>query len=565
MLCPLSADIEIYRSIIEHLPEAVIVLDRAGQPVLWNSQAQTLLGDNLEALGLSSHAPGRCDRHRHLSIDAQPLPRLLAGETLTDELLVLGRGGEPPHRLLVNGRPLPGELMLVSLRSLPPWCPEPSPESSALAPDLYDKRTGLPTPPLFRDRVSHALARMQPGTKDLMALFCIGLEGLPPDEIVPQGTVQRQIINRLQSVLGPQHTLTVLTPYKIALLVEAIPTGSSAIAMAEQLRDSLDAPWPWLTSPRPLVASVGIALGPGQYQTPDHWLQDAELALDQSWQTPDQGWHILNSGLHRQGDQRLQTELDLRRAIIQGELRLYYQPIVTIKSQEIIGFEALVRWQHPTRGLLSPAAFIGIAEETGLIIPLGWWVLEEACRQMQRWGRTYPTMAALTISVNMSSKQFTQPDLVQQLQSLLQETGFSAQRLKIEVTEGVLIDNSDTIIATLNQLKAMGIQLLVDDFGTGYSSLSYLHRFPFDCLKIDRSFIENADQDFEKLEILQSVVRLAWNLGLDVVAEGIETPKHYAQLKALRCELGQGYLFSKPVAPEAIEAMMVEPLRPEPL
>jgi EAL domain-containing protein (putative c-di-GMP-specific phosphodiesterase class I) len=265
---------------------------------------------------------------------------------------------------------------------------------------------------------------------------------------------------------------------------------------------------------------------------------------------------MFDNSLWMQQDLKLQTEIDLRQAIKRGELRLHYQPIVTINNQEICGFEALVRWQHPTRGLLMPADFIHIAETSGLIIPLGGWVLAEACRQMQAWTEQYPAMAAFTVSVNMSSKQFSQPDLVTEIQRILEETGFSAHRLKIEMTEGVLIDHSDSIIAILEQIKAMGIKLLVDDFGTGYSSLSYLHRFPFDCLKIDRSFIENADRDFEKLEILQSVVRLAWNLGLDVVAEGIETPRHHAQLKALRCELGQGYLFSRPLAPDAVEAMI---------
>jgi EAL domain-containing protein (putative c-di-GMP-specific phosphodiesterase class I) len=203
-----------------------------------------------------------------------------------------------------------------------------------------------------------------------------------------------------------------------------------------------------------------------------------------------------------------------------------------------------------------PGEFIAIAEASGLIIPLSWWVLEEACRQMQAWTEVYPGMAHFTISVNMSSKQFFQKDLVEKVQAILTKTGFDPHRLKLEITEGVLIDHSDSIIATLDQLRTLGIRLAVDDFGTGYSSLSYLHRFPFDCLKIDRSFIENADQDFEKLEILQSVVRLAWNLGLDVVAEGVETHRHYAQLKALRCESGQGYLFSKPLPPDAVEQVI---------
>lgn len=274
---------------------------------------------------------------------------------------------------------------------------------------------------------------------------------------------------------------------------------------------------------------------------------------------PDRQWCVFDGSLQAQHKQRLLAEMALRHALERDELRLHYQPIVTISTQAIIGFEALVRWQHPEKGLLMPGEFISVAEASGLIIPLSWWVLEEACRQMQAWTNAYPGMAHFTVSVNMSSKQFFQKDLVQKVSDILTKTGFDPHRLKLEITEGVLIDHSDSIIATLEQLREMGIRLAVDDFGTGYSSLSYLHRFPFDCLKIDRSFIENADQDFEKLEILQSVVRLAWNLGLDVVAEGVETHRHYAQLKALRCESGQGYLFSKPLPPDAVEEILSEP------
>jgi EAL domain-containing protein (putative c-di-GMP-specific phosphodiesterase class I) len=217
----------------------------------------------------------------------------------------------------------------------------------------------------------------------------------------------------------------------------------------------------------------------------------------------------------------------------------------------------LVRWRHPEKGILPPGQFIGLAEKTGLIIPLGWWVLEESCRQLKAWQTTIPFARDLFVSVNMSSKQFSQKDVPQRLQRILEAFSLDPKCLKLEITESVLIDHSHTIVETLQAIRAMGIKLSIDDFGTGYSSLSYLHRFPFDTIKIDRSFIENADADFEKLEILQSVVRLAWNLGLEVVAEGIETPKHFAQIKALRCESGQGFLFSKPLNTAAMEQLIV--------
>jgi EAL domain-containing protein (putative c-di-GMP-specific phosphodiesterase class I) len=252
----------------------------------------------------------------------------------------------------------------------------------------------------------------------------------------------------------------------------------------------------------------------------------------------------------------LRLEVDLRHALEKQEFVLHYQPIVSIKSQETIGYEALVRWKHPERGLLLPGNFISIAETTGLIVPLGWWVLQEACQQMKQWISKFPGTESWFVSVNMSSKQFSQKYAVESIQSILERTQLSGRNLKLEVTESILISHSDSIISKLERIRDMGIKLAIDDFGTGYSSLSYLHRFPFDFLKIDRSFIEGADTDYEKLEILQSVVRLAWNLGLEVVAEGIETPKNHAQLKALNCEFGQGYLFSRPAEAKAIEATL---------
>jgi diguanylate cyclase (GGDEF)-like protein len=369
-----------------------------------------------------------------------------------------------------------------------------------------------------------------------------------------------QLGQRLQDHLSKHHTVARLGGDEFAVLLEHIPNPTVAIAMAEQLRNAIIQPFYLQQYEVYIDASIGIALGSEQYQQAEDWLRDADAAMYQIKDLPDRHWHIFDSSLQNQRHQRLQSEMALRQALDRQELRLYYQPIVTLSTQAIIGFEALVRWQHPERGLLMPGEFIATAEATGLIIPLGWWVLEEACQQMQTWSELHPTMANLSISVNMSSKQFSQQNLVEKVQDILAKTRFSPHRLKLEITEGVLIHHSESIVAILEQLRAMGIGLAVDDFGTGYSSLSYLHRFPFDCLKIDRSFIENADQDFEKLEILQSVVRLAWNLGLDVVAEGVETQRHYAQLKALRCESGQGYLFSQPLPPEGIEALVADHL-----
>jgi EAL domain-containing protein (putative c-di-GMP-specific phosphodiesterase class I) len=224
---------------------------------------------------------------------------------------------------------------------------------------------------------------------------------------------------------------------------------------------------------------------------------------------------------------------------------LHYQPILSLRTQQIVGFEALLRWQHPKRGMVPPGDFITIAEETGLIIPIGRWILQEACRRMQQWRQQHPEQN-LTISVNLSGKQFT-PRLIDEIRQILQETQLEARYLKLEITESILMENAEAAIVTLSQLRDLGIGLAIDDFGTGYSSLSYLHRFPIDTLKIDRSFTSKIDVDGEQLAIVRTIITLAWNLGMEVIAEGVETQKQLVQLKALHCDQAQGYFFCKPV------------------
>ncbi|MGG6241821.1 putative bifunctional diguanylate cyclase/phosphodiesterase [Nodosilinea sp. AN01ver1] len=567
---PPSPDAEMYLAALSHLPDAVVMVDAAGALLFGNAAAKALLPGGLAGLGGSGQPAGYqlLDRHqRSLAVAELPLRRVLDGQHLQDEAFLLVTNESPcRHWISVTGKPLAGPAPAVALLTLRDISAAKEQEANLLKQAFHDTLTGLPNRELFMDRLGHALARSHDQPQVLMALLFLDLDRFKVinDNLGHQvgNEVLVELAARLRSQTSPDATVARLGGDEFAILLEDIATSSTAIDLAEQVQAAISQPFLLLQQEVYVGASIGIALGPAAYQSAGDWLRDADAAMYQVKDNPSQAWHVFDSSLQVQQDLRLRTEIDLRQALMGNELRLHYQPIVTLNTEEICGFEALVRWQHPTRGLLPPGEFIHIAEATGLIIPLGWWVLAEACRQMQAWTLEFPAMSNFTVSVNMSSKQFSQQNLVEKIQQILAETGFAANRLKIEITEGVLIDHSDSIIATLEQIKALGIKLLVDDFGTGYSSLSYLHRFPFDCLKIDRSFIENADQDFEKLEILQSVVRLAWNLGLDVVAEGVETHRHHAQLKALRCELGQGYLFSRPLAPAAIEAMMAEKIAP---
>jgi len=490
-----------------------------------------------------------------------PLRRVLVGESLHGvELQVKSFHPEAPCWLSVNGTLLPDGHALITLRDISQLKQE---EANAVRLAHYDSLTDLPNRNLFMERVAHALAH-PPAPEMALVLVDIDRFKVINEHLGHSGGNQllRDLSLRIRQILAPADTLARLGSDEFALLLTSLETHAVATTLVKRLRQVVAEPYWHQQEEICLNASVGIAFGPQGYAYPEDWLQDADTAVNMAKDSPLDGWCIFDRDLKAQHDERLTLEIALRHAIAHDELRLHYQPIVAIHTQEVIGFEVLVRWQHPERGLLYPDAFIGMAEETGLVVPLGWWVLREACRQMQAWAEAMPATAALKVSVNMSSRQFAQHDLAPTIQTLLDDIGFSPSRLTLEITEGVLIDHSESIVDTLKQLQAMGIQLSIDDFGTGYSSLSYLHRFPFDILKIDRSFIENADQDFEKLEILQSVVRLAWNLGLEVVAEGVETQKHYAQLKALRCESGQGYLFSKPLPATAAAQLLQQQFLP---
>jgi EAL domain-containing protein (putative c-di-GMP-specific phosphodiesterase class I) len=290
-------------------------------------------------------------------------------------------------------------------------------------------------------------------------------------------------------------------------------------------------------------------LSNGNYTDPENVLRDADTAMYRAKESGKARFEVFDTTMHSHAVAILQLENDLRRAIERNEFQVYYQPIISLETDDISGFEALVRWNHPDRGLVGPQEFIAIAEETGLIVDIGRQVLHEACRQMREWEQTI-CHKPLTLNVNLSGKQFAQPDLVAQVQQILDDTGLKAKHLKLEITESVVMENAEIASSMLMQLCRLGVHLCIDDFGTGYSSLSYLHRFPVKTLKIDRSFIGRMGQNGENSEIVRTINTLASNLGMEVVAEGVETVEQLAQLKSLRCNFGQGYLFSGPLDAE---------------
>jgi diguanylate cyclase (GGDEF)-like protein/PAS domain S-box-containing protein len=440
-------------------------------------------------------------------------------------------------------------------------------EAQLLHDAFHDVLTGLANRALFTDRLEHAIQLSRRLNSHLFAVLFLDLDRFKLINDSLGHVVGDQLLivvsQRLKTCLRAGDTIARLGGDEFVILLEDIQSGTSAIEIAERIQQQFRMPFALQGHEVFASVSIGIILGTPDYQTPDDLLRDVDTAMYKAKASGRGRFEIFDMTMHKRAVELLQLETDMRRALDQEEFQLHYQPIFSIRNNRIIGFEALLRWYHPQRGVISPGDFIQIAEETGLIIPLGWWILKQACQQMQVWQTQFEVSPPLFISVNLSAKQFSQPNLVHYINEILQETGLNASNLKLEITESTIMENVDSAKVMLHELQALGIRLSIDDFGTGYSSLGHLYRFPIDTLKIDRSFVDGVDSDAEKMEIIQTVVTLAWNLGMDVVAEGVETMKQLAQLKALQCESGQGYLFSKPLAVDSATAFLNQHCRPE--
>jgi len=360
------------------------------------------------------------------------------------------------------------------------------------------------------------------------------------------------ISQRLKTCLRSHDFIARMGNDEFAILLRNIEHLDYATSVAERIYRELSIPFNLSGYELFIEASIGIAPGNQDYTQPENLLRDAELAVSDAKKHRKSHYQIFNQSMRGKALTLLQLENDLRRAIKREEFILHYQPIVSLGNDKIHGFEVLVRWRHPDKGIIPPGEFIKLAEETELIVPLGFWVLREACNQMRTWQVKYGELATWKISVNISSKQLALPNFAAQVKQILKETGLDPHNLKLEITESSLVEDTQSTIAILQELKATGIEFSLDDFGTGYSSLSYLHQFPFDTLKIDRSFVNSINNNEDKLGIVRAIITLARNLGMDTIAEGIETVKQLSQLKALKCQYGQGYFLSKPLDREIV-------------
>jgi diguanylate cyclase (GGDEF)-like protein/PAS domain S-box-containing protein len=431
---------------------------------------------------------------------------------------------------------------------------------------FHDSLTNLANQALFRDRVEHALARVRTGSFHVAVLF-LDLDnfktvndslGHPAGDELLVG-----VTKRLQSCLRAADTAARLGGDEFAVLIEDTTRAGDAIALAVRILAALHAPFSLAGHDVVVGASIGIAHdGPGIEA--DQLLRNADLAMYTAKTHGKSRYEVYAPEMHATAVERLALETELRRAISRDELRLQYQPIVTLSTSEIRGFEALVRWEHPTRGLLSPDRFIPLAEECGLIDEIGRWVLEHACAQARTWQLAHPERPLLSISVNLSPRQLRDEGIVDLVAKVLQETGLPPAALTLEITETAMMHDAETALVRLTALRALGVRLAVDDFGTGYSSLSHLQRFPIDELKIDRSFVQGIDQGPEESSLARAIVRLARTLRMDAVAEGIENPAQLDILRSLGCENGQGFHLCRPADASVIDALLAPAAETEP-
>jgi diguanylate cyclase (GGDEF)-like protein len=365
---------------------------------------------------------------------------------------------------------------------------------------------------------------------------------------------------RLKKLIGEEDMLARFGGDEFGIILSNVRTTEEAVSFAQLIHYKLSAPFA-ITGRQVFVnTSIGIALGDASYQEAEDVLRDADIAMYYA-KDHEKNYEIFDQTMHTRAVTLLQIETDLRYAIERDELMAFYQPIIDLSTMQLGGFETLIRWNHPQRGLVSPGDFIPVSEETGLIVPITLWILRESCRQMVEWQSLDPANKSLILSVNLSGKHFAQGAIVEEIQKIIAETGIEPSCLKLEITESAVMENAEMVIAMLKELKELGVQLSIDDFGTGYSSLSYLHRFPIDTLKVDRSFVGTMEDGSENGEIVRTIIALAKALGMDVVAEGIETIHQLHQLRILGCEYGQGYLFSRPVPREEAEKIVLDKTR----
>jgi diguanylate cyclase (GGDEF)-like protein/PAS domain S-box-containing protein len=537
---------EEYRNLFKHANDAIVIFDPENKRVLnvndracemYGFSRQELLANNLSLLTRT---------------DKRLTEVLSKGFTSSFECVHYHQNGEPLD-LMINASVIEFEGKRAILSINHNITERVHAEKQLVHNAFHDALTGLPNRALFHEHLRAAIDRAARRLTTFAVLFLDFDRFKVVNDSLGHSEGDKllvQIARRLESCLRTSDIVARLGGDEFTILLDEFDDTEDAFSIIERIQQSLKEPFELSGREVFTSASIGIAVSNAAYTKPEELLRDADIAMYRAKESGRACYQIFNQAMHEQASVRLQLETEIRQAVERQEFRVFYQPIIEIQNGKIIGFESLVRWVHPERGIVSPVDFIPIAEETGLIIPLGEWVLRESCRQFREWQREKIADENLTISVNLSCKQFMQNDLVERITAILRETQLNAECLRLEITESHLIEDSELAVTIINRLRDIGVKLSIDDFGTGYSSLSYLHRLPIDYLKIDRSFVSRMLTNHENSEIVHTVITLAKNLGIEVIAEGIETIEQAEQLRKLDCRFGQGYFYSQPVNAE---------------
>ena len=430
----------------------------------------------------------------------------------------------------------------------------------------HDALTGLPNRVLFLDRLAHAVERARRHKEFRFAVLALDLDRFKAVNDSLGVRVGDEVIvdhaRRLETCVRGEDMVARLSGDEFAILLESLADDADAGRVAERMLRSLAAPVDTRAGTVFSTASIGIVLSSSGLEAGEdanvRLLQQASVAMSRAKAKGRGRYEMFDRAMQARAMARLRMETDLRTAVERGEFELYYQPMVQLETGRVTELEALLRWRHPTRGIVPPLEFIPLAEETGLIVPIGSWVLADACRQVREWQQRFPREEPLTLSVNLSVKQFAQPDFVAHMVAIVRTSGLDPRCLKLEITESIAIEDPERTQGMLDELRGLGVRMYLDDFGTGYSSLGQLHRLSLDAIKIDRSFVMRMTEGPMHWQLVHTVRNLARNIGVTVIAEGVETAEQLAELRELGCESAQGYLFSRPVPADEMARMLEE-------
>lgn len=550
-----------FRNLIENMSEGLLELDQHERIIFTNARFCEMTGYASEELIGRIPSDFLLDDEGR-EIVRQANSRRRKGVSDAYELKVIRKNGEPLWAI-VGGVPLTDKdgKIVGSMGIHTDITERKLAEERLLHNAMHDSLTGLPNRALFLEHLRRAMSRSPYRERSFAVLF-LDFDGfkLINDSLghAEGDNLLKLIAGRLEALLRGNDIVARLGGDEFTILLDELNEPEDVLNVVRRIQDVLTKPFALGGRDVFISASIGIALKDEKYKLPEEILRDADIAMYRAKSAGKARHEIFNHEMHEQVSKRLRLETELRLAFERGEFRVFYQPIMHLTTNRLIGFESLIRWFHPERGQILPNDFIPIAEETGLIVPIGEWVLRESCRQIGEWQRRFPEKKDLHISVNLSCKQFIQHDLADRVAAVLLETGLDAKHLRLEVTESHVMENSQAAIKIMNSLRELGVRLSIDDFGTGYSSLSYLQRLPIDFLKIDRSFVDVMNKTMENSEIVKAIVMLAKNLGMDVIAEGIETREQAASLINLECTFGQGYFYSRPTDAAQAEQILAE-------